>query len=139
MNTGREVVRLGIVLLLLMGWACSKAPLPTENNENNSELEKQYSKITISSTDYQGQTVDSAEVYWDGEFLGFTPLTNENVAAGIHSLRLQKSGFELYKESVAVNQSQSVYVEALLKKLSLNKGQLFITIDRDSVIYCIKR
>jgi hypothetical protein len=128
-----DVVWLGIILLLL-GCGCSKAPLPTETEPDNVELEKGYSKILISSTDYQGQTVDSAEVYWDAELSGYTPFTKENVEAGIHSLRLQKQGFELYTESITVDQSQSVYVEALLKKMSLNKGQLFITVDRDSVV-----
>ena len=134
MNARWDVVWLGIILLLLMGWGCSKAPLPTEIETENVELEKGYSMIIISSTDYQGQTVDSAEVYWDTELIGYTPFTKENVEAGIHSLRLQKQGFELYTESIAVDQSQSVYIEALLKKLSLNKGQLFITVDRDSVV-----
>ncbi|MBC8184735.1 PEGA domain-containing protein [candidate division KSB1 bacterium] len=133
MNTGREVVWLGIVLLLLMGWACSKAPLPTEKEVENVELEKDFSKVVISATDYGGQTLDSADVYWDGVSIGFTPLTKENVEPGIHSLRLQKQGFELYTESIAVDRSQSIYIEALLKNLSLNKGQLFITVDRDSV------
>ncbi len=134
MNSKRTTACWGIIFWLILGLGCSTAPLPTEGNTDNAELEKGFSKIIISSTDYEGQIVDSAKVFWDGDFAGYTPFTKENVDAGIHSLRIQKNGFELYTESITINPSQSVYIEALLKKLSLNKGQLFITVDQNSVV-----
>ena len=134
MNTKRDAAWWIIIFLVLLSWGCSKAPLPTETITDNQELEKEFSKIIISSTDYEGQDVDSAEVYWDGEFVGYTPYSKENVEAGIHALRIQKKGFEIYTESISINQTQSVYIEVLLTKMSINKGQLFITINMDSVI-----
>jgi len=121
-----------LILLQLIIWGCSKAPLPTDEDSDNNIPKVTFGKIIISSTDFEGQIVDSASVYWDSELFGYTPLTNEKVLPGIHALRVQKKGYEIYSESIAIEAAKSVYVEALLKKFPLNKGQLLITVDQDS-------
>lgn len=131
-NIRRAAYVLFVIELQLLVWGCSKAPLPTEGNNNPPETEKTSGKLIVSSATYDGQAIDSASVYWDGQFIGYTPLTNDNVPTGVHALRIQKKGFEIYSESVPIANEQPVYVEALLKRLPLNKGQLLITIDQDS-------
>ncbi len=133
MSTIRITSVWGIVILLLLGWACSKAPMPTDGDQGNVDKPNNLSKIIVSTTDYQGEIVDSAQVYFDGEFIGYTPLTQENINLGTHSLRVQKSGYELYTERINFSSSQPVFIEAVLKKMIINKGQLLVTVDRDSV------
>ena len=133
MSNLRAAIWWGITLLLLSGWGCSKAPLPTEPDEEVVEKNNNLSKITVIAADYSGQAVDSADVYWNGEFLGLTPLIHDGVVSGIHSLRVQKTGYELFTETVEIIPTQPAFFEAMLKKMPLNKGQLIVTVDRDSV------
>ncbi len=134
MNCMRRTIILSLMLLQLSVWGCSKAPLPTDGNPGESETNENLGKIIVSSTNYDGEPIDSASVFWDSQFIGYTPLTNEKVQSGVHALRVQKKGFEIYSESIIIENAQSVYVEALLKKLPINKGQLLITVDQDSAI-----
>ncbi|MDZ7318544.1 MAG: PEGA domain-containing protein, partial [candidate division KSB1 bacterium] len=120
-------------LLLTILSACSKAPLPTAPGQNP-DGDSGAGHLFVAATDERGQPIDSARVYLNGQFLGFTTLTKKNIDSGIHSLRIQKDGFEIFTQSVAVGAAQSVYVEALLKRLPSNKGQLLITVDQDSAL-----
>ena len=133
MDIKRAAARWGIILLLLMGYGCSKAPLPPENEGDTVEKPNNSSRVIISSADQEGQIVDSAQVYWDGEFIGDTPLTEDGIEFGIHSLRVQKAGYELFSESVEISSAHPAYFEAILKELAINKGQLIITVAQDSV------
>lgn len=122
-----------LLIILLSVLRCSKAPLPTEM-EDHPDSKESFGKLIVSAADYTGQNIDSAQVYLNGQFMGFTPLTNENARTGIHSLRIQKEGFEIYAQSVSIETAKSVYIEALLKKLPSNKGLLLVTVDQDSAI-----
>lgn len=121
------------LFMLFIVSACSKAPLPTAPGPN-SDPNSRAGNLFVAATNDMGQPIDSARVYLNGQFLGFTTLTRKNVDPGVHSLRIQKDGFEIFMQSVAIGAAQSVYVEALLKKLPSNKGQLLITVDQDSAL-----
>jgi len=120
-------------LILVLVSACSKAPFPTET-VNNNEPKEIVGKLIVTSANHAGQIIDSAQVYLDGQLIGLTPLTKEKAEPGIHALRIQKEGFEIYTEGIAIEAAKSVYIEALLKQLPVNKGQLLITVDQDSAI-----
>ena len=134
MNDIRRAALFLILIFQVLIWGCSKAPFPTEGNGGDKKITETSGKIIISATNYAGETIDSAYVFWNCQFLGYTPLTYEKVPIGTHALRIQKSGFEIYSESIPIEDNRSVFVEALLKRLPLNKGQLLITIDQDSAI-----
>ena len=132
MNDIRRATFLLLLIFHVIIWGCSKAPFPTEGNGGDNNTPEALGKIIISATNYAGEAIDSASVFWNSQFLGYTPLTSEKVQTGIYALRIQKSGYEIYSESIAIEGNRSVFVEALLKKLPMNKGQLLITVDQDS-------
>lgn len=121
-----------ILIFHIFIWGCSKAPFPTEGNGGDVKIPEASGKIVISATSYSGEAIDSAQVFWNSQSIGSTPLTYEKVPMGTHALRIQKSGFEIYSESIVIQDEHPVFVEALLKPLPLNKGQLLVTIDQDS-------
>lgn len=123
-----------VLAIILIALSCSKAPLPTQITEENIEKQNNVGKIIVTAIDLSGNPVDSAEVYWDGTLIGLTPLEKNDVEIGTHTIRVQKKGYELYSEFVPINSSEATFIEAILKKLELNKGQLFITVDQDSAI-----
>ncbi|NOZ62105.1 MAG: PEGA domain-containing protein [Calditrichaeota bacterium] len=134
MDSKRTALWWGIVFAIFWGLSCSKAPLPTQTNEGNIEKQNNVGKIIITAIDLNGDALDSANVYWDGKFIGLTPLEKNDVVTGTHTVRVQKTGFELYSEFITINSTETSFIEAILKKLALNKGQLFVTVDQDSVV-----
>lgn len=132
MNILRTATVWGIILLFILGAGCSKAPLPTESDGSGTDIQDNLSKIVIFAVDVDGQVVENADVFWDSELIGKTPLEKEKITPGIHSLRIQKLGYQLFTESVEIAQSNPAFFEAVLTKISLNKGQLLVTVDQDS-------
>ncbi len=134
MDSKRTALWWLLIFLIFLAWSCSKAPLPTQNTEENIEKQNNVGKIIVTAIDVNGDAIDSAEVYWDGQFIGLTPLEKNDATTGTHTVRVQKTGYELYSEFVSINSNETSYIEAILKKLALNKGQLFITVNPDSVL-----
>lgn len=134
MNDIRRAALFLILIFQVLNWGCSKAPFPTEGNSGDTKITEAPGKIIISATNYAGEAIDSALVFWNTRQIGYTPLTNDQIPVGTYALRIQKAGFEIYSESIAIEDNRPVFVEALLKKMALNKGQLLITVDQDSAI-----
>ena len=126
----------GIIIILaltgLIGINCSKAPLPTELNREEKKPEIAVGKIFVSAVDENGKAVDSARVYLNSVFIGWTPIFKDSVPLGTHTLRVHKEGFRIFKESLIIQDTSRVFIEALLERLPLNIGQLLITVDQDS-------
>lgn len=59
-------------------------------------------------------TPDAAEVYLDGTFRGYTPITLQNAAAGSHLVEVVKDGFLRWSTSASVPEGGRAPVEALL-------------------------
>ncbi|OQX82510.1 hypothetical protein B6D60_12105 [candidate division KSB1 bacterium 4484_87] len=137
MDSKRTAQWWGIFLIIFLWLGCSKAPLPTQTTEENIEKQNNAGKIIVTAVDLSGDPVDSAQIYWDGEFIGLTPLEKNDVEIGSHTLRVQKNGYELYSEFVSITSAELSFIEAVLVKMSLNKGQLLITVDQDSVVTTI--
>ncbi|MDI6883341.1 MAG: PEGA domain-containing protein [Patescibacteria group bacterium] len=126
------------LLILIIGLAggCSKAPLPTELN---TEVKKPIvGRLVVYASDEKGNPVDSAEVYLNGKFIGRTPVSTDSVVLGIHVLRVQKEGFRVFRETVVIQDTHRVFVEALLQLLPKNEGELLITVDQDSPTVTVK-
>lgn len=123
-----------LVFFLFMNWACSKAPLPTMPEDEENSAGERFGKIVVTCADLSGTLVDSAEVYLNSEFMGFTPFTKDDIMAGQHALRIQKDGYALYSESVLVQPEIPIFLEAFLEKIPMNKGQLLVTVNEDSAV-----
>lgn len=130
----RVQIILAVVLLLAFSWGCSKAPLPTAPDEEENNTGEQFGKIVITCADLKGEKVDSAHVFLNSNFVGYTPFSKEDMPVGQHALRIQRDGFGLYSESISVEAEKPVFLEALLERIPLNKGQLLITVNEDSAV-----
>jgi len=130
----RVSVIVGIVFLTLLQWGCSKAPLPTNLEEEDTNPGAGFGKLVITVADKQGEKVDSAEVFVNSQFMGYTPFSKDDAPVGQCAVRVQKSGYGLYSESVAVEAEKLVFLEALLEKIPMNMGQLLITVNEDSAV-----
>ncbi|MFZ5516088.1 MAG: PEGA domain-containing protein [Candidatus Zhuqueibacterota bacterium] len=130
----RVSVFVGMIFLTLFNWGCSKAPLPTNPEEDDVKPGEVFGKLVIAAADKNGEKVDSAEVFVNSQFMGYTPFSKEDVQVGRCAVRVQKSGYGLYSESVAVEADKLVFLEALLEKIPMNMGQLLITVNEDSAV-----
>ncbi len=134
MLSTRVKITVVLVFFLFMNWACSKAPLPTTPDEEENITGEQFGKIVVTCADLNGEKVDSAHVFLNSNFVGYTPFSKEDLPVGQHALRIQKDGFGLFSESISVEPEKPVFLEALLEKIPLNKGQLLITVNEDSAL-----
>jgi len=107
------VIKSGLLALAIYIFGCSKAQLPTSP-------ESPTSKIQVLAAHQDGSSVDSAKVFLDGEFVGMTPFTVEGVAEGQHALRVLKEGFQIFTQSLIVENGISYTVEAVLTPLPSN-------------------
>lgn len=122
-----------ILLILLLAIAgCSKAPLPTENEITAPVTTVYSSKIIVKSMLENSANIDSAEVFLNGQSIGHTPLIFEVATQGIYAVRVQKLEYQIYSQSLDVRAGESAYVEAVLKKLPGQHGQLLVTVNKDS-------
>ncbi|GEM_PF-2512325 len=120
-----------IIALLLLGViGCSKAPLPTETTDNPEIIE--LSKLYITAMQDDGQPINEAKVFMNGNQIGVTPLEYQLEDEGICAIRIQKEHFLVHSQSVEIMRAKSVYVEAVMHRIPENKGQLLITVDQDS-------
>ncbi len=116
--------------LALHGFGCSKAQLPV-TPETGTTLEV----IAITPS---GDNLDSARVFLNGKLAGFTPFKNEAMAAGMHSLRVMKDGYQIYTEQLQVEEDEYYNIEAILTPLPNHDGELLVTINQDSALVKIK-
>ena len=117
-------------IIMMLVWGCSKAPLPPEsgvNLQNNG-----VGILKISTVNSQGLTVDSTKIFLNGDFIGYSPVSVNSLSFGIHTLRAQKQGYELYSENITIENNLPVNKEIILHNLPINTGQLLITINQDS-------
>ncbi|MBN2008179.1 PEGA domain-containing protein [candidate division KSB1 bacterium] len=130
----RTTLRLGFILMILV-YGCSKAPVPTDSEiVTGAEL----ATLNIMTVDPQGVGVGGAEVFLDGQAVGETPMVIDSIAYGTHALRIQKNGFSIYNESIALQNNLPVTREVTLRKLPLNTGQLVLTVNEDSTLITVK-
>ncbi len=73
-------------------------------------LEEKTGSIAISSSP------SGASVYLDGSYKGVAPLTISDVSIGSHTVKVTKSGYEDYSESVYVSAGSTEYVSASLTR-----------------------
>lgn len=122
-----------IWILFLLAWGCSKAPLPpdSENNVINIDGDGK-GEISVTTIDVQGSPIQEAKVYLNGEYVGKSPTAIKGVPTGLHTLRAQKEGYEIYSETVTIDNEFAVSRELILRKPPLNTGQLLVTVNVDS-------
>lgn len=121
---------LSFMLLLVLG--CSKAPLPTEPQDNLNSNSEINAKLIVTAIEEHGKEVDSAEVHLNGKLIGLTPLKYEEPEQGVSTIRVQKQPYMIFRESIAIPTGETVHVEAILNKIPANTGQLLVTVDQDS-------
>lgn len=124
----QRVIFTALVVLLVLVGGCSKAPIPPEPEVKYPEL----GFLNISTVDDQGTKIDSVRIYFNGDFIGFTPIVIDSVPFGIHTIRTQKQGYEVYSENLAIDNSFPVHKEIIIQKLPINAGQLLVTVNQDS-------
>lgn len=129
-NGLRAVGFIGIGLLWVF-LGCSKAPLPNEPAAVQTVLQ-------VTAIDPTGAALDSVKVYLDGAFQGWTPYRNENMRPGLRSLRLMKTGYEVFTKQLVIEEGQTYSVEAVLMPVPPDAGQLVVTTDRDSVTVTVR-
>lgn len=126
----RKILTLAIIALIALA-GCSKAPLPTDSAVENPE-DTNGSFLKIKAIDEISTDITDADVYLNGNLIGKTPLDYETELQGTFAVRVQKEKFMLYGQSVTIDEGDVIYVEAVLKKMPSDKGQLLVTVDQDS-------
>ncbi|MFQ5865122.1 MAG: PEGA domain-containing protein [bacterium] len=117
-----------ILALFILG--CSKAQLPLAPD--------QHATLLVTAIQANGESLDPAKVYLDGQLVGTTPYKNEEIQIGLHALRVAKEGFQLYAEQIFIEKEQFYSVEAILEPIPANEGELVVTIDQDSAMVIVK-
>ncbi len=122
-----------IWILFLLAWGCSKAPLPPdyENNVINIDGDGK-GEIKVTTIDVQGSPIQEAKIYLNGEYVGKSPTVIKSIPIGLHTLRAQKEGYEIYSETVTIDNGLAVSRELILRKPPLNTGQLLVSVNVDS-------
>lgn len=115
-----------MILLFILG--CEMESKPTEPNLEGYD----FGVMKVITVDILGQKVDSAKVFLNGVFKGYTHITIDSIPFGIHTLRVQKIGYEIYSENIVVENDLIINKAITLHKLPLNTGQLLVTVDQDS-------
>ena len=72
---------------------------------------------------------NGARVLVNGREVGRTPVTNVEVAAGEYEIRVDKEGYETYRERVTLRAGQRVSLLADLKEVVPPKGHLYVRTD----------
>jgi hypothetical protein len=115
------------MLFAVLALGCSKAQLPVQPSPT---LQAGINlKVTAIAAD--GSAIDQAEVYLDGDKVGATPYVSDNVETGTHSLRVVKSGYRIFIETVQFEANKKYNIEAVMQPLGPSHGELFITIDQE--------
>jgi hypothetical protein len=63
-------------------------------------------------------SVDGASVYLDDELLGEAPVTREDIPAGRHRLRVERTGHEPFEKDIRVRRGERAKIEATLAALA---------------------
>lgn len=71
---------------------------------------------------------DPAQLYFDGELKGETPLVVTGITPGVHSIEVKKKGFLDYKKELTFNPSQQKLLDLVLEKLP---GSLSVSSSQD--------
>lgn len=127
-----------IALLIFSIFGCSKAPLPTENENIPIPPIETATTLKITAIQENSAELDSASVFLNGDFIGLTPLEYRLEKQGTFAIRVQKQQFLIYGQSITTRGNESVYVEAVLNRIPANKGQLLITVSPDSCEIAIR-
>ncbi|MBD3289006.1 PEGA domain-containing protein, partial [candidate division KSB1 bacterium] len=122
-----------IWILFLLAWGCSKAPLPPDSENNVIDIDGDgKGEIQITTIDVDGASIKEAKIFLNGDFIGKSPTVIKGVPFGLHTLRAQKVGYEIYSETVTVESELAISRELILRKPPLNTGQLLVTVNIDS-------
>lgn len=116
------------LFFILLIFGCSKAPLPPESDQNDND----FGSINVMTVNSENQGIDSATVFLNGDFVGYTPVLIDSIPFGVHTLRVHKSGYEIHSENIVIENNFIVNKEIILRKLPLNTGQLLMTVNQDS-------
>jgi len=114
-------------MLAFAAVGCSKADLSVAPKQNTP------SSLQVTAIDDNGNSVDSASVFFDGVLVGVTPYSKENIEPGLHSIRVSEAGFKLFTDQLVAIQGQRYIVEAMLTPIPVNEGELVISVNLDSV------
>lgn len=64
-------------------------------------------------------SIDSAKVYLDGQYIGTTPLSKNDVAIGQHNIILKSKGYSLYNNEVLIGNQQQFSLNVALNRNNL--------------------
>lgn len=78
-----------------------------------------------------GSPVD-ATVYVDGDMVGYTPLLVDELLTGMHTVRLEKEGYDVHEEMVQVAENQENTIEFSLTKKVMQEP-VYTMADNDDV------
>jgi hypothetical protein len=123
-----------ITFILIAG--CSKAPLSPDGNDDTAN--EHLGTMRVTAVDDRGVRLDGASVYLNGEFEGLSPVQIDSIEYGLHTLRVQKEGFQLHSENVVIENSLMINKEVVIHPVPLNTGQLFVTVNQDSALITVK-
>src|SRR6056297_58930 len=83
-----------------------------EINTNLSPLAPQYGKLTVNSQP------PNSTVYYDGQIKGNTPITLNNLSAGMHQIQIKQTGYETFNQQIQINPGEHKVLNANLVKVN---------------------
>src|SRR6056297_1556992 len=81
-------------------------------NSNLSPLAPQYGKLTVNSQP------PNSTVYYDGQIKGNTPITLNNLSAGMHQIQIKQTGYETFNQQIQINPGEHKILNANLVKFN---------------------
>lgn len=129
---GTRTMKTAWMLLVVVALGCSKAQLPVEPSKTTTPAGAALQVTTITP---EGQVIEQADVYIDGEKVGVTPFANEALPPGVHTLRLVKTGYRVFVDALELEANKQHKIEAVMQPLGPSQGELFVTIDQDGARY----
>jgi len=126
---GNVTMKKAWMLFAAVALGCSKAQLPVEPLKTNTPAA---ATLQVTAINPEGQVIDQAEVYIDGEKVGATPFVNDELAGGAYTLRLVKPGYRVFIDNLQLESSKQYKIEALMQPLGPTQGELFVTVDQEN-------
>ena len=128
----RRFLIIGIWIMVILAIGCSKAPVDPNDETNGNSENNDWGTVRVTVVDKNGVKLDSVKIFVNGEFKDLAPVIIDSLDYGIHTLRAQKAGYDIYSESITVDNNLLINKEIVLQNASLNTGQLFISVNVDS-------
>jgi hypothetical protein len=126
---GNVTMKKAWMLLAAVALGCSKAQLPVEPPKPTTPAA---ATLQVTAINPEGEVIEQADVYIDGQKVGTTPFVNDELAVGAYTLRLVKTGYRVFIDNLRLESNKQYKIEALMQPLGPTQGELFVTVDQEN-------